>query len=149
MVTTLPPAKQLVVTDAGTVELGSQARLALVGGAVDVALLAGSATIRPRRGPELRLTAGQSVRFTGEGAAAPPVTMSPPDVSDAVRALVAPATSPAPAGPTPDLRAVLDDWRLWFVLGAGVAGGAAVLSVVVIALSRRRRATSGGARPAR
>lgn len=149
VVTTLPPAKQLVVTDAGTIELGSQARIALVDEVVDVALLAGSATLRPRRGPEVRLAAGQSVRFSATGATAPPATMSPPDVSDAVRALVDPTKAAAPTAPARDLRALLGDWRLWLALGAGVAVGAALLAAVVIALAGRRRPTSRGAPPAR
>ncbi len=139
MVTTLPPAKQLIETDAGTVELGSQARVALVDGAVDVALLAGNATLRPRSGPELRLSAGQSVRFTAKGATAPPAAMSPTEVGDAVRALVDPKAAAATAGSEEELHPLLRDRRLWMALGAGVAIAAAVMAAVVLALASRRK----------
>lgn len=144
VVTTLAPAKQLIVTDSGTIELGSQARIALVAGGVDVALLAGSATLRPRRGPELRLTAGQSVQFASSGVKAGPTTMSPVDLGDAVAALVEPSKATPPAATEGGLRALLTDWRLWLALGVAALVGLALVGGLVLALGggrkpRRRR----------
>jgi uncharacterized Zn-binding protein involved in type VI secretion len=144
IVTTLPPAKQVIVTKEGTIELGSQARIVRLSDGVDVALLSGAATIRPARGEAIVLAAGTSVRFSARGALGPPTPLTPQGSASAVRPFVDPKSAtnelraPAEAGPS---RTV---WALAGVAGLGVIALGVGLGV---GLSRRKRAPTPGAIP--
>ncbi|MFO0643888.1 MAG: PAAR domain-containing protein [Polyangiaceae bacterium] len=145
IVTTLPPAKQVIVTKEGSIELGSQARIVRLSDGVDVALLSGVATIRPARGEAIVLAAGTSVRFSARGALGPPTPLTPQGKAAAVRPFVDPKSAtnelraPVEAGPS---RTV---WALAGVAGLGVIALGVGLGV---GLSRRRRApTPAGALP--
>jgi uncharacterized Zn-binding protein involved in type VI secretion len=140
VVTTLGGAKQLVNAPEGRIELGSQARIARLTDGVDVALLAGRATITPANGSPFPLVTGQHVRFTKTGPLAPPTTMSAADVAESVARYVNPS---APAVKDTNQVAVgrsFADVPMW-AWATGGALGILVLAggIVSIAIVSRRK----------
>jgi uncharacterized Zn-binding protein involved in type VI secretion len=145
LVTTLPPAKQIVLTKDGQIELGSQARIAQLPDGTDIAMLSGAALVRNTTGAETRLSAGEGLRF---GASMGKATkLAPMDMARSVAGYVDPSSVPESAAPeAPGMG--LFGWtsRLWSFFPMMGAFVVTLLVTSVMWVLRRRRKPAPGPR---